>query len=492
MSWPQRFRARHGRPPRVLHVGNVANYAFVNASLMRRHGVEADVIDPDSYHIMAHPAWSEALISGDWGDDFNPSWARVDLGGYRAPDWFAQGPRDLVLGFAAARAAGDAAGAAQARIQIDTAVRRRARLLALTRRLRPALAAAPALTRIARGLGRGLVYGRKAPAASTPVSTQVPADPGLPPEITALRALGPALERALAGYDVVVGYALGAIYGLAARHPAVVACELGTLRGLPFEDTPAGRLCAWTYRNAAMVMITNADCVASAERLGIAEADRLPILHPFDLDTADAPAALPNGIADGAPYFLAPARQHWTGGSASFLKGNDVIIEAAARLAAQGRAFRLVFIEWGEDVAATRALIERHRLADRTIWLRPVCRRRLWPLYDGAVAVLDQFRAQALGGIGLESLARGRRLVSRYDEAAGELYFAEPPPLLAASDVASLAAAMAACLDDPDDRAGRGATGRGWMAQQHGIERQLAGQFAAFERLTERTDRRCA
>ena len=55
------------------------------------------------------------------------------------------------------------------------------------------------------------------------------------------RNFGGLVFISLAGWAATLSPRLPfAIYGLAARHPAVVACELGTLRGLPFEDTPAG------------------------------------------------------------------------------------------------------------------------------------------------------------------------------------------------------------------------------------------------------------
>jgi hypothetical protein len=61
-----------GRKPRVLHMCNVANYAYANARLMRQHGVEADVVDPDFYHIMATPEWYDAIVVGDYGNEFFP------------------------------------------------------------------------------------------------------------------------------------------------------------------------------------------------------------------------------------------------------------------------------------------------------------------------------------------------------------------------------------------------------------------------------------
>ncbi|PZO78517.1 MAG: hypothetical protein DI629_11780 [Mesorhizobium amorphae] len=485
-SWPERFRAAHGRAPRILHIGNVANFAYANAALQRRFGVDAEVIDPDSYHIMAHPAWAEAPIAGEWGDDFNPDWSRVSTGGWQAPDWFAQGPRDLVLAFAAARGRGDEGEARRIRLAIEGASWRRASLLRHARRFLRG-GRMPAWLAPLRTAARAFAYRAPETAVGGPAPAQS-AVADAPPEIASL-ARAPGLGEAMGGYDIVQGYALGAVYGLAAGHPAVAAVELGTLRGMPFEDSARGRLCAWTYRRSHAVLVTNSDCMAQAAALGIPPERRHPMLHPFDTDKAAQPE---KGERKQTPYFLAPARHHWREGSASFLKGNNRWIAAAARLARENRDFRIVTIRWGEDWEASRALIAEHGLEGRTTWLAPLSRARLEPLMRGACAVIDQFAAASLGGLGLETLAMGGRLVTRYDEAAGALYFRTPPPLLGCAGVDDAADAMRRCLDDPDDAARLGARARAWMKGEHGVERQMTEQFAVFEAMLAQGEKRCA
>ena len=105
IEWPARFERRHGRKPRVLHICNVANYAYANARLMRQHGIEADVVDPDFYHIMATPEWYDTEVTGDYGDEFFPDWKNLEFGPYARPDWFIQGPRDMVFQYLALRGA---------------------------------------------------------------------------------------------------------------------------------------------------------------------------------------------------------------------------------------------------------------------------------------------------------------------------------------------------------------------------------------------------
>ena len=90
VHWLEQFASEHGRPLRVLHLGNIANNAYLNAKIQRRNGIEADVISYDYYHVMGCPEWEDSAFVGEV-DEFLPDWWAVDLRGYRRPRWFAQG-----------------------------------------------------------------------------------------------------------------------------------------------------------------------------------------------------------------------------------------------------------------------------------------------------------------------------------------------------------------------------------------------------------------
>ncbi len=91
-QWLDDFRAEHGRPPRLLHVGNIANNAYNNAKLLNEAGLDCDVLCHDYYHIMGCPEWQDADFQGEVSSQFFPDWTRVDLKGFRRPRWFVQGP----------------------------------------------------------------------------------------------------------------------------------------------------------------------------------------------------------------------------------------------------------------------------------------------------------------------------------------------------------------------------------------------------------------
>lgn len=110
-AWLETFWRRHGRPPRVLHIGNIANNAYNNAKLLNAAGLDCDVICYDYYHIMGCPEWEDADFEGEIKDQFFPDWTSVDLKGFRKPTWFAQGPLDLCFRYLIAKRTGDDATA---------------------------------------------------------------------------------------------------------------------------------------------------------------------------------------------------------------------------------------------------------------------------------------------------------------------------------------------------------------------------------------------
>src|SRR5205085_10791371 len=101
------FQSARGRRPRVLHIGNIANNAFLNAKILNQAGYDCDVMCADYYHIMGCPEWEEEDFIGTIPDQFSPDWSTVDLQGYQRPRWFAQGPQPLCLDYLLAKRSGD-------------------------------------------------------------------------------------------------------------------------------------------------------------------------------------------------------------------------------------------------------------------------------------------------------------------------------------------------------------------------------------------------
>ena len=101
------FRARYGRAPRLLHVGNIANNAYLNAKFLNRAGFDCDVICYDYYHLMGCPEWEDADFDGQVVDQFRPDWSSLDLRGFERPRWFVQGAPYLCIDYLIAKRTGD-------------------------------------------------------------------------------------------------------------------------------------------------------------------------------------------------------------------------------------------------------------------------------------------------------------------------------------------------------------------------------------------------
>lgn len=91
-EWLKSFQNKHGRPPRVLLIGNIANNGYLNAKMLRKAGVDCDVLCHDYYHIMGCPEWEDAAFEGEIRDQNFPDWFSLRIRGFQRPDWFAQGP----------------------------------------------------------------------------------------------------------------------------------------------------------------------------------------------------------------------------------------------------------------------------------------------------------------------------------------------------------------------------------------------------------------
>jgi hypothetical protein len=490
-AWLHQFRQRHGRPPAVLHIGNIAGNAYLNAKMLNAAGVDSDVLCYDYYHIMGCPEWEEADFTGDLRDQFFPAWEQVDLHGFSRPLWFAQGPQLTCLAYLQARRAGRdeqalrlwqllewerIAGCADSRKEAlpptppsPGPLPRHARLWRwLAKQLWPApplrppraATALPAFDDRARTLERAF---RGAFADR--------ADSLVPEDFGCIQDNLPAWHEALRYYDLVVGYATDGVYPLVAGWP-YLAFEHGTIRNIPFEANQVGRLCALTYRLARRAFITNADNHVAARRLGLDNFRFLP--HPINETVAPA--------VDGAVLradlrrrlradFLVfhPSRQHWTSERhPDWEKANDVLIEGFARFVHEvcPRA-GAVFVSWGKTVEASRALLAERGVADRVLWIEPQPHPRMMSYIQATDLVADQFFLGAFGSTTPKALMLGRPAMLYLDAARHAWCLPVLPPVLNARTPTQVFEGLARLYRDPGYARRLATEGPRWYRAYH-------------------------
>jgi glycosyltransferase involved in cell wall biosynthesis len=496
-EWVAAWRRRLERAPRVLHLGNIANNAYLNAKMLRSSGVEADVLCCDYYHIMGCPEWEDADLTGDHGSDDLPDWNRVDLRGFRRPDWFVQGPSTLCLAYLSAMQQGKSRRAAALRKGLAISMRPRVR-----RTAEPFLA----LRRRARSMKRSSVAHPGAPTSGLMSRAQslsdafVEAFPGRADRPTAddlvpLVAAYAPFQSILGPYDLVHAYATQGLLPLVAGRPYVVY-EHGTIRGLPFRPEPLWQLCALSYRMADHVFITNADAVLAARKLGLERITFVP--HPVNEDhlapDAEAVALRQRVRAELDADFVVfhPSRQDWTAArDPVWEKGNDVFLRGFARFVNEvSPRAAAVLVDWGRSVEASRNLAAELGIASRIRWIAPQPNRSMVRWIHATDLVADQFLVGAFGGITPKAMACGRPVMLKLDEELHRWCFPEAPPVLNTGDEHAVFDALRRTYLHPEAARDLADRSRDWYRRHHSnevvLERLLSGYASVVERAASR------
>ncbi|HNR30026.1 MAG TPA: glycosyltransferase, partial [Candidatus Hydrogenedentes bacterium] len=173
-----------------------------------------------------------------------------------------------------------------------------------------------------------------------------------------------------------------------------------------------------------------------------------------------------------APPVDAASRTLVCVGRLSAQKGQALLIEAFARMAADGVDARLVLVGDGELRGAIEARIARYGLADRVVitgWQSEVQVRA--HVLEARAFVLSSF-AEGLPVVIMEALALGRPVISTYIAGIPELVRpGENGWLVPAGDVAALAAVMREALEAPvETLRAMGRAGRDRVAIEHCAE----------------------
>jgi glycosyltransferase involved in cell wall biosynthesis len=526
-AWLQAFERRNKRKLRVLHIGNIANNAYLAAKFLRRAGVEADVLSYDYYHVMGTPEWEELPITHAYGDDYKPSFSSEDLGSYQRPRWFVSGPLDLCVGYLLERRSKHSAQIDFLWAQLErvrygqvsqaiTSFRRnwRARLFMLPYRV--ARQAAKMIHRRLTAVGLqetsqsfyrlALKLGSKAinflVAASVRGQEREHARfrelvrdfailfPDRPDRLSLadlaayLDKIEP-LEKLFRGYDVVQAYATDPILPLVCGKKPFVAFEHGTLRDFIRADDPLHRLTALAYRKADHVFVTNGDCQEHAKWLGCESAT--PMLHPIDVDQHrqrdEAAIAALRKHYNADVLLFSPIRHDWS------VKGVDVHIRALPQIREQvGRKVVLVLAPWGLQIEDSQRLIKALGCQDSVAWLeRPLSRPELIKHMQAADVVLDQMTLPHFGATAPQSLAAGTPVIMSYKPESTAWIVSEPAPILPAFTPDEVANAVTVALD-PAWRADFAERARNWVNVHHHHSRVVYDHLTAYRQILEKYD----
>jgi glycosyltransferase involved in cell wall biosynthesis len=485
----ERFEVRYSRTPRILHIGNILNNGYLNCKFLGRLGVQADLLNVDYRHVQGQPEWEEVYIREPL-DHFNPDWQKVNLRGFLRPPWFfdvrlseleelgeylKQHNREVQngeLGDSDARAFSPRNNLVWRILQkLKPRIRRivtKTGILEPSRSLKQKLAAS-----------RAVDYNGDWQALQEEYRNFYPDQPPLNIEdITEWHVRSRAYSSVLSQYPLIQAYSLDPIHVLLGSPGRPFICfEHGTLRDFPFENSSRGRLYALCLKKAEWIIITNADCRRSAERLGLSNYRFIP--HPVDEELYKPnQSELRKKLQEehGCDWiFIAPARHHWKncppGLENSWFKRNDILIGGLAKLFRRLPDLRalVIFFEWGQEVNLSKKLIRECGIEDKVRW-EPLCSKpAMVEFYNAADIVLDQFN-DGIGTFGTvvpESLACKKPVVLNYKRSLHHWCYTELPPVLNAKDEESIAKQMQELLDNDFYRFSLGDRGLEWFMKYH-------------------------
>ncbi len=506
----------------ILHIGNILNNGYLNCKFLRRHNINAHLLNLDYKHVQGQPEWEETRIRGVI-DHFNPDWSQHDLAGFQRPSWLydiSLSDVSLLLAKFAQEAQSNTQTAST--LSLTTSYRLKFRTLAhqLSHKLRNnlkhqntklsnhALTSLSVAKRFINAFSSRFQHAPKAIITknSAQYYDSLVADfsklyPQFKPltlnDISDWELRSTVLAPLLRHFPLIQAYGIEPIYPLLGCPGLPFICfEHGTLRDFPYEDSARGRLYALSLQKAEHVFITNADVIRSAQRLGLQNYSFVP--HPVDDQLyKPGPSPLRRQLEEqhGCDYILlGPARHHWKqcpkGMETSWLKRNDILLNGVALFRAGRPAAKLLLIlfEWGQEVELSKQLTRELGLADAVRWEPISSKPVMVDFYNAADVVLDQFN-DGIGTFGTvvpESMACAKPVILNYKEELHRWCYPELPPALNARTPEEVAAHLTVLWDRPETRKAAGEKGKDWFANWHSPDIVASRMIEVYQSIAER------
>lgn len=239
------------------------------------------------------------------------------------------------------------------------------------------------------------------------------------------------LLRVLHQYDLIESFCCTPFWVRRIGRPYISFATGSDLRELAMEDSRRGRIARAIFQNAQIVFFGpdpgHLNCVCQL---------RLKSSYPYR-QIIDTEFYTPNRARRQDPdrnelLIFHPTHLDWTyQGTDRWIKGNDKLFKAFARLVKEGHKARLTYLERGQDIEPTRKLVADLEIG-QYVEAHPasMTKPQLCRYYNLADVVADQFSAGGFGLIGLEAMSCGRPVLVDADVETMNLCYEEFPPVL--------------------------------------------------------------
>ena len=408
------------RPLRVLHVGNIANNAYLAALTDREIGIDAFVASPDYQHVMGFPFWEQVEFTCETSNHFDGTKLENQFK-IKSPLWFCSGSwieieQQLQHGLASENLSKESTSKESTSIKLSS------------KRFHLAKAVA-SVYRLLRPIAKRMLPSAAASFLSNTLHYR-------------LRRLSDInFSKLFSEFDVLVFY--GPFTSFAADNKLkkpYISFEHGTLRDWIWTSSIYAEKSREGFKRTDLLLVTNQDCYAPALSLGIAEDRIIKSAHPMnDRYLSEYRIIRKEQIerANNSYIIFAPTR-HTRSSLVDIGKGNDILIEAIALCKREKLPLIFRLTEWGDDVNSTKDLIKKMNLESMVQWGPLLSRPLLKKEISKSFAVVDQFKISAYGAVTCDAIGIGVPVITKQDKSLDINHFGSVAPVMAAGTAAEI------------------------------------------------------
>lgn len=463
---------------KTLHIGNIANNAYLNAKILNERGVPSDVLCLDYYHVMGLPEWEDADFKGNHNDDFYPDLSKVDLNGFKRPSWFIQGGKLDAIKYLIAKNEKSFFKSQyyEIKLKISNLLNEHSnkkyklflsKFKSLFVKLNSLFSKFSRLRRLYKYPLLAIIGLIFLPLTIFFILYKLTEKVKLIElrenrnffqkriDLIKQNIMLNFKDRAelfdfevlynyekevyywrklFKYYDKVYAYGIDGIYPLLADKE-YYAFEHGTLRKMPFDNDHNGIRAFLSYKFAKGVFITNADNIIAAKKLGLENYTFIP--HPVNEEPIAKIGTDNNNLKLKEKYncdFLVyhPARQHWDKQSRdlNYEKGNDIFIEGFARFVKEiNPNAKAILSEWGMMLDESKKLINELGIEENIIWSKPVHNFQMTKIIQSVDIVADQFFLGSFGDIMPKACLSKKPTIMYLNEELHKWCFDDMPPV---------------------------------------------------------------
>lgn len=418
---------------KIIHIGNIAGNAYLNAKFQRKMGIQADVLVYDYRFAVGQPEWEDAYFKEtEKFDVFNPDWNKIDLGNFKRPEWFK-----------------------------DIFIKQDGRVKKLIKIILKIVYLIIQRNKIKSEYKNTFFYLLKNTAEKKNFLKEIIKDFII---IYNYWWMAQKIKPLIRGYDIIQAYGLDPVIVMFADTKIpIVAFEHGTLRDLPFENTIKGKLLSLAYKKARKVIITNPDCVDAGEKLKLKNFFFIP--HPLDENNfKPMKSRLRQELElkyDKDFIIFHPTRHNWE------IKKNQEIIKAFSKFLQINPKSLLIFCDWGQDQKKSKKLIEELKIEKNIIWLPILSKKRLAEYYNASDIIADQFSPNIFGTTTPEALSCEKPSIINLEKDYALKTFKEMPPIAKAGNSEEIYDWLIKFYQNPFLRKKMGEEGRHWILKYH-------------------------